>query len=138
MLGERFGPLYDEEGRGADQTDAARPVHRRGGGQTIAARVKSDLPGPADTKVTSHLLGQHGHPSSKALKRGVKASPRCCTYFRQLFLEAGVAASIKKMRGLPRVAGFLKVDSWAHSWRKSRPAYLPNARAQFLDERLDA
>jgi hypothetical protein len=71
LLGERFGPSF-EEGRCADQTNAALPPHRRGGGQAIAARVKSDLPGRADTKVTPHLLRRHGHPSSKASKEGRK------------------------------------------------------------------
>jgi hypothetical protein len=64
-LGERIGPSF-EEGCRADQANAALPLYRRGGEvRPRLPRVKSDLPGRADSKVTSHLLGRHVHPSSK-------------------------------------------------------------------------
>ena len=63
--GERFGPSF-EEGCRADQANAALLPHQRGGEvRPHHPASKSDLPGRADMKVTSHLLGRPGHPSSK-------------------------------------------------------------------------
>jgi hypothetical protein len=62
----RFGPSFEEgKPRRSSEYGATYSSAWRGEVRYHVHRVKSDLPGHADIKVASHLLGRHGHPSSK-------------------------------------------------------------------------